>query len=106
VQRLVQLGQLTPDEARTHPQRSVIYKNLGDKPAVEPDLITQQLAPDDLLLLCSDGLSSMLDDQQIWQIMLSAPHPQEACRRLIAAANVAGGEDNISAIVVQVETLS
>jgi protein phosphatase len=106
VQRLVQLGQLTPDEARTHPQRSVIYKNLGDKPAVEPDLFTQQLAPGDLLLLCSDGLSSMLDDQQIWQIILSAPHPQEACRRLIAAANVAGGEDNISAIVVQVETLS
>ena len=106
VQRLIQLGQLTPDEARTHPQRSVIYKNLGDKPTVEPDIITQQLAPGDLLLLCSDGLSAMLDDQRIWQIMLSAPHPQEACRRLIAAANEAGGEDNISAIVVQIETLS
>ena len=106
VQRLIQLGQLTPDEARTHPQRSVIYKNLGDRPAIEPDIITQQLAPGDLLLLCSDGLNSMLDDQRIWQIMLSAQHPQEACRRLIAAANQAGGEDNISAIVVQLEALS
>ena len=73
---------------------------------VEPDIVTQQLAPGDLVLVCSDGLNAMLDDQQIWQILLSAQHPQEACRRLIAAANQAGGEDNISAIVVQIEALS
>jgi serine/threonine protein phosphatase PrpC len=106
VQRLIQLGQLTPEEARTHPQRSVIYKNLGDKPAVEPDITTRQLEPGDRLLLCSDGLSGMLDDQHMFQIIMSSQHPQEACRRLIAAANEAGGEDNISAIIVELEALT
>ena len=106
VQRLIQLGQLTPEEARTHPQRSVIYKNLGDKPTVEPDIATRQLEPGDRLLLCSDGLSGMLDDERIFQIIMSSQHPQEACRRLIAAANEAGGEDNISAIIVELEALT
>ena len=106
VQRLIQLGQLTPEEARTHPQRNVIYKNLGDKPSVEPDLTTRQLEPGDRLLLCSDGLSGMLDDQRIFQIIMSSQHPQEACYRLIAAANEAGGEDNISAIIVELEALT
>jgi protein phosphatase len=84
----------------------VIYKNLGDKPSVEPDLTTRQLEPGDRLLLCSDGLSGMLDDQRIFQIIMSSQHPQEACYRLIAAANEAGGEDNISAIIVELEALT
>jgi len=106
VERLVATGQISREEARTHPQRNVIYRTVGDKARIEPDIAAHRLSPGDRLLLCSDGLSAMLDDQRIWQIMLSAPHPQEACRRLIAAANEAGGEDNVSAIVVQIETLS
>jgi len=105
VQRLVQMGQLSEEEARVHPQRNVIYKNLGDRPVVEPDVVTQLLADGDRLLLCSDGLSSMVKDEQIRKIVLSASSPQEACRQLVQAANKAGGEDNISVIVIQVEAL-
>jgi protein phosphatase len=105
VQRLVQLGQLTPEEARVHPQRNVIYKNLGDKPVVEPDVIQQQLAAGDHLLLCSDGLSGMVEDSQLRQIVMTACSPQEACRKLIQAANEAGGDDNISVILLQMDAL-
>jgi serine/threonine protein phosphatase PrpC len=105
VQRLIQLKQLTPEEARVHPQRNVIYKNLGDKPNVEPDVTSQRLVPGDRLLLCSDGLSGMVKDDEIREIVLSAHSPQEACRQLVKAANAAGGEDNISVIVVQMDAL-
>jgi protein phosphatase len=105
VQRLIQMGQLKSEDARTHPQRNVIYKNLGDKPRVEPDINSIELAPNDRLLLCSDGLSGMVEDKQIHQIVLAASSPQEACKRLVDAANAAGGEDNISVIVIQIEAL-
>ena len=105
VQRLVQLKQLTPEEARVHPQRNVIYKNLGDKPTVEPDVTTQRLMADDRLLLCSDGLCGMVEDDKIRAIVMSAHSPQEACRQLVKAANAGGGEDNISVIIVQMDAL-
>jgi protein phosphatase len=105
VQRLVQLKQLTPEEARTHPQRNVIYKNLGDKPTVEPDMNTQRLVAGDRLLLCSDGLSGMVEDGEIQRIVMSGASPQDACRQLVKAANAAGGDDNISAIIVQLDAL-
>jgi PPM family protein phosphatase len=105
VQRLVQMKQLTQEEARTHPQRNVIYKNLGDKPTVEPDVITQPILAGDRLLLCSDGLSNMVEDERLKQVVMLANSPQEACRQLIQEANQAGGEDNISVILVQLEAL-
>lgn len=105
VQRLIQLGQLTPEEARVHPRRNVIYKNLGDKATVEPDIQTIKVAPGDRLLLCSDGLNTMISDERIRQIVMAACSPQEACQRLVEAANHAGGDDNISVIVVQIEAL-
>ncbi len=104
VQRLIQLGQLRPEEARTHPQRNVIYKNLGDKPRVEPDMIEVKFEPGDRLLLCSDGLTGMVTDVRIQQIVMAACSPQEACLQLVNMANAAGGEDNISVIIVEVET--
>jgi len=105
VQRLVQMKQLSQEEARTHPQRNVIYKNLGDKPTVEPDVITQPIVAGDRLLLCSDGLSNMVEDERLRQVVMLANSPQEACRQLIHEANQAGGEDNISIILVQLEAL-
>jgi protein phosphatase len=99
---LVAIGQISPDEARYHPQRNVIYRSLGDKTEVEVDHFTTQLFPSDRLLLCSDGLTNMLDDQTLLKIILQAHSPQEACDQLIDAANQAGGEDNISVIVVEV----
>ena len=105
VQRLVDTKQLTAEEARIHPQRNVIYKNLGDRPAVSPDIAHLDLQPGDRLLLCSDGLNSVVDDAQIHQIVMAAASPQDACRQLVDAANAAGGPDNITAIIVQMEPL-
>jgi len=106
VERLVATGQITRQEAKTHPQRNVIYRTIGDKPKVDADVYTQSLAPGDRLLLCSDGLSGMINDEEIRQIVLTSLSPQEACRRLVDAANAAGGEDNITVIIVQVEGIS
>jgi len=102
VQHMVTIGQISPDEARYHPQRNVIYRSLGEKPVVEVECFSQQLFPHDRLLLCSDGLTNLLDDQKLQKTVLEANSPQAACDLLIEAANSAGGEDNISAIVIEV----
>ena len=105
VERLIAAGQITREEGRYHPQRNVVYRTIGDKLSLEIDTSTHILAPGDRLLLCSDGLSGMLDDRNIHKIVMSASSPQEACEQLIAAANAAGGEDNITAVVIQIEAV-
>ena len=103
VARLVATGQITPEEAAVHPQRNVIYKSLGDKPRVEPDLKRLTLNPDDVLLLCCDGLTGELDDAAILSIVRASSSLPEAARQLIYAANEAGGSDNISAVLIGVQ---
>jgi PPM family protein phosphatase len=102
VQHMVTTGQITSDEARYHPQRNVIYKSLGEKPEVEVEYSSVQLFPHDRLLLCSDGLTNLLDGQKLQEIILEASSPQAACNLLVEVANSAGGEDNISVIVIEV----
>ena len=102
VERLVATGQITKEEAAYHPQRNVIYRVIGDKPRTEPDLFEQPLASGEALLLCSDGLSGMIPDDQMWRTWRAATSPQEACDQLVDAANQAGGMDNITAVIVQV----
>lgn len=101
VERLVATGQITREEAAHHPQRNVIYRVIGDRAKTEVDLFEQVLDPGTALLLCSDGLSGMISDTEIWQIWRAAHSPQEACDRLVEAANQAGGEDNITVVIVQ-----
>ena len=105
VQRLVDTGQITREQARTHESRNVIYKMIGDRPKIEPDLNHISLQPGDRLLLCSDGLNGYVEDAEIHKIVLSSTSTQDACQRLIDAANAAGGPDNITAILVQIEAL-
>jgi protein phosphatase len=105
VQRLVDTKQLTLEEARVHPQRNVIYKNLGDRASVSPDITRLDLQPGDRLLLCSDGLNTVVEDARIHEIVMGAASPQDACRQLVDAANAAGGPDNITVILVQMEPL-
>jgi protein phosphatase len=101
VERLVATNQITREEARRHPQRNVIYRTIGDKAKLELEVTVHRLKPGDQLLLCSDGMSGMVEDQTIYRIVSSASSPQQACDDLIAAANQAGGDDNISVIVVK-----
>lgn len=103
VERLVATGQISREEARYHPQRNVVYRTIGDRSNAEPDMWQIQLEAGDYLLLCSDGLSGMVDDETIHRIVLSSPSPQDACDGLVAAANKAGGNDNITAVLIQVK---
>jgi protein phosphatase len=103
VATMVEAGQILPDEIYSHPQRNVIYRFLGQKGLVNPDIFHEPLQPGDYLLLCSDGLWEMVrSDQFVGQIIELMNDPLHACRALVEAANEAGGEDNISVVVVQV----
>jgi len=102
VERMVANHQITREEARRHPQRNVIYRTVGDKPDLEVEMIQRSIEAGEFLLLCSDGLSGMVDDQMMRQIVMGAKSPQDACNELVNAANSAGGVDNISVILVKV----
>ena len=101
VQRLVQAGQITPQDVYTHPQRNLIYQSIGDRPEVQADTFEHQLAPDDRLILCSDGLWEMVRNEGLEDVLLTEPDPQRAADKLVHNANLAGGEDNISVIIVR-----
>jgi protein phosphatase len=103
VARLVDIGQITPEEARSHPQKHMLYRSLGTDPSVDVDTYSQALQAGDVLLLCSDGLTNHVEDEELARIVLELPDPDEAATRLVALANERGGRDNISAIVVQVD---
>ncbi|MGQ9548959.1 MAG: Stp1/IreP family PP2C-type Ser/Thr phosphatase [Roseiflexus sp.] len=103
VQRLVDLGQITPDEVYTHPQRNAILRSLGDKRDIEIDIFVERLRPGDALLLASDGLWEMVRDERMVEIIAAHHDPQTACKALIDAANAAGGEDNITVILALFE---
>jgi serine/threonine protein phosphatase PrpC len=98
---MIAAGAAAPEEIYTHPQRSVIYRSVGDRPSVEVDTDVMALNPGDRLILCCDGLWEMVRSEGIEDVMLSESDPQRACDILVEQANQAGGVDNISAIVVQ-----
>lgn len=100
---LVRQGRLTEAEAREHPNRSVITRALGSDPDMRADTYEVDAEPGDILLLCTDGLTSMLTDEQIAEILRAYRDPESTVRALIDAANAAGGQDNISAVVVHIE---
>ena len=95
-------GTITPDEVATHPQRSLITRALGLQPDVDIDTGEEPVRPGDRLLLCSDGVNVMIDDDSIAD-SLDLETPEEAVWDLVEKANRAGGHDNITAIVVQVD---
>ena len=102
VDRLVELGQITPGEAMHHPQRNVLYRAVGQGDPLEVDTYMELLpsAGQYRLLLCCDGLWGSIQDDQITEVLRVAATSQEACDRFIEAANAAGGKDNITAVVI------
>ena len=102
VEELVDAGEITADEARVHPSRSVITRALGSDPDMYADHFTLDVSRGDRLILCSDGLSSMVPDSAIEDLAVSAATPQQAADTLVAEALAAGGHDNVTVIVVDV----
>ncbi|MDQ4145938.1 MAG: Stp1/IreP family PP2C-type Ser/Thr phosphatase, partial [Actinomycetota bacterium] len=100
VARMVKEGRLQPEEAEHHPQRSIITRALGVDAEVEVDLDSLEVQPGDRLMLCSDGLSSMIDHDSIATALKEQAAPQDAADELIKRANDAGGEDNITVVVI------
>jgi PPM family protein phosphatase len=103
VQRMVREGRLTEDEAAHHPQRSVLTRALGVDEDIPVDELSLDVHAGDRLLLCTDGLTTMIDRGRIRKILERERDPQAACDKLIDAANRAGGDDNITVIVVDFE---
>ena len=102
VGELVRSGRLTEDEAAVHPHRSVITRALGTEPDVEVDTSTVDVAAGDLILLCSDGLSAMVRDDEIARVLeASAVDPGSAGEELVRAANAAGGDDNVTVVLFE-----
>jgi serine/threonine protein phosphatase PrpC len=101
VQRLIELDQLSPDEATEHPQKNLLYRALGQSDTLEVDTLMRRLSPNARMLLCSDGLWNQVSDAAILEAIVQAPTAQDACAKLVELANDAGGPDNITAILLQ-----
>jgi protein phosphatase len=102
VEELIQAGELTPEEAERDPRRSMITRALGLEPGVTVDVIEIDLLDGDRLLLCSDGLTTMVGEDTISALIAGEPDAATAAGRLVDAANSAGGTDNITVIIIDV----
>jgi serine/threonine protein phosphatase PrpC len=103
VEELVKQGKLTEAEAAEHPQRSIITRALGPEPEVEVDTSTVEVEPDDLLLLCSDGLTTMVAEERVAEILADQEPLDRVAQKLIDEANRAGGRDNITVVLLRLE---
>lgn len=100
VEELIRTGQLDPLKIRNHPEKNIITRALGISDEAVPDFFELELAMDAVILLCSDGLSNMVEDDELLNIITEEQRPWPAVERLIERANYYGGRDNIAAIVV------
>ncbi|MBR6253765.1 MAG: Stp1/IreP family PP2C-type Ser/Thr phosphatase [Clostridia bacterium] len=101
VQTLVKEGSITLEEAKVHPQKNILIKAIGAEEKISPDIITKGFVKGDIILICSDGLTNMIDDKYIYEIIMKNVFDiGVACNKLIEAANDNGGLDNVSAIII------
>ena len=98
VEQLIKEGNITKEEAYNHPKKNMLTKALGCTPFVEPDVMVKGFLKDDILLMCSDGLTNMLKDNKIYEIIKE--NPKEASKNLVKKANELGGYDNITAVII------
>ena len=101
VQALLKEGTITKEQAYNHPQKNILLKVVGCEPYIEPDILVKGFLKDDVLLMCTDGLTNMLTNEEIFSIITNEKNNLEnVCKHLIDAANEKGGNDNISVILV------
>lgn len=101
VEDLVHRGELTPEEARSHPQKNLITRALGAEPEAKADLYELELKSGEFLLLCSDGLSNTLTDQELLYEVLYGEAPESCCSRMLEIALSRGAPDNVTAVLIQ-----
>ena len=101
VEKLVKEGTITKEEAKSHPKKNMLTKALGCSSFVEPDLLYKVFQKEDILLMCSDGLTNMVNEEVIYNILTQQKSTDEISKELINSANNMGGYDNITAIVVK-----
>jgi serine/threonine protein phosphatase PrpC len=106
VEELLRQGRLTEEEAEEHPQRSIITRALGPEPDVDVDTVTLTAAAGDVYLICSDGLTSMIPEAAVGEIMRDAEDITQAAERLVAAALDAGGRDNVTVVLFRIEEVA
>lgn len=99
VEEMVRMGGIDRSAARCHPDKNIITRAVGATDSIEVDFFREELGSDDVVLLCSDGLTNMLEDEEIWKIINEKASLSERGRRLVDAANENGGRDNISVIL-------
>jgi serine/threonine protein phosphatase PrpC len=101
VEEMIRMGGLDRADARNHPDKNIITRAVGAEDHVEPDFFTVELREGDTVLMCSDGLTNMLEDEEIRMIISGARDLVEKAERLVEAANANGGRDNISVILIE-----
>ncbi len=106
VQRLIEMKELTREEAEYYPQKNVLYRAIGQNEKLKVERLIRTMPPAAQMLICSDGLWDLVEDQTLKQVALESPTPQDACDRLIAMANERGGTDNITAIIFKTPGLA
>jgi len=102
VEAMVKTGELNRNEARIHPNKNIITRAIGANENVEPDFFEVNLEEGDTVLMCSDGLTNMLEDETIERIIRENENPEEAAETLVKCANQNGGKDNIAIIIIKV----
>ena len=100
VEEMVRLGELTEEDAKHHPDKNIITRALGTVPDIEIDFFDFKIDAGACILMCSDGLTNMVEDAEIEEIMRRPMLPEEKTRKLIEAANINGGKDNIAVIII------
>ena len=101
VEDMVYRGDITPEEARLHPQKNLITRALGGDMKVEPDLYEKELRAGEFLLLCTDGLSNILTDQELLYEVLHGGTPESCCQRMLDLALSRGASDNVTVVLIQ-----
>jgi len=101
IEELLNNGAITIEEAKNHPERNKITRAVGYEPHVKPDIYTCIAKNGSFLLMCTDGLTHMVEEEEIRKIILESAKPEEACDRLVKTANENGGKDNITVIVAK-----
>lgn len=102
VQLMVERGELTPERARRYPGKNLITRAIGTEPVVVSDIFQRRVGDGDCLLLCSDGLSNMMDEQEILFEVVHGTQKQQCCQRLLNIAKNRGAPDNVTSVLIQI----